>query len=211
MAVKEIKVKSNIPIYSIGVSWILYSLVFKMYRIIDFIIAACISAVVYMALYFIIPDKNIEITEPDFVKSGDKTADEIVERGNIMLGELLEIKGSIDNVILKNNIDELHKTGSLIYGYVSKNPSSAPSIKKFNDYYFPETVKILKAYDEIDDFAGKNANETKTKIEKSIQSMINAFNKQLDNLLYDKTFDVRTDIKVLETLLAEEGLSGKED
>jgi hypothetical protein len=213
MAMIEKKVKSKIPIYAVGLVWVEYVLFFKLYRWTDFFVATALSAIVYIVLNHFIPDKKIMVHVPNFEKSGDKTTDNIVAEGNGMLKELSAVRAAIRHPRLIENIVELHKTGTEIYAYIAKNPASAPLIKKFHTYYFPETLKILKTYDDIDDFesGGKNIEGAKAKIENIALSMTDAFKKQLDNLLHDKTFDVRTDIKVLETLLKEEGLSNEKD
>ena len=209
MAVKEIKIRSNIPIYAVGATWLLYSLVFPLYRLLDFVIAALVSALVYVILYILVPDKRVQVTESDFAKSGDSLADETVAQGEVMLNELKALAGQLNHQGLRQTVDELGRIGASIYDYVAKHPKSAAQLRKFNSYYFPETLKLLKAYTEIDDYdtVGKSVRDTKTKIADAMLLMRNAFANQLDALLHDKAFDVRTDIKVLDALLAEEGLS----
>jgi len=61
----EIKRKSVIPVYGIAVVWVLYCLVFPLYRTWHFIALACITALTYAVLVKNFPDKTemIEISE----------------------------------------------------------------------------------------------------------------------------------------------------
>ena len=46
-------------------------------------------------------------------------------------------------------------------------------------------------------------------VENSLGMIADAFEKQLDNLYRDRTLDIETDIEVLETMMAGDGLTGK--
>lgn len=52
------------------------------------------------------------------------------------------------------------------------------------DYYLPTTLKILNAYDRMDStgIAGDNISTTKAKVERMMDTITQAFDKQLDAL-----------------------------
>ena len=54
----EIKKPSVIPIYSVAVLWIIYSLVFPMYRLWHFLIPIVLSVVVFLVMKKIFPGKT---------------------------------------------------------------------------------------------------------------------------------------------------------
>ena len=76
------------------------------------------------------------------------------------------------------------------------------------DYYLPTTVKLLKAYEELDGqpVQGENIVNSKKEIEDTLDTLNTAYEKILDNLFQDTAWDVSSDISVLQTLLAQEGL-----
>ena len=76
------------------------------------------------------------------------------------------------------------------------------------DYYLPMTVKLLGAYEELDrqPVQGENILNSKKEIEDTLDTLNNAFAKLLDNLFEDTAWDVSSDISVLQTMLAQEGL-----
>ena len=57
--------------------------------------------------------------------------------------------------------------------------------------------------------AGENISSTKREIEATIDTLNVAFEKLLDDLYEDKAWDISSDISVLNTVLAQDGL--KED
>ena len=77
------------------------------------------------------------------------------------------------------------------------------------DYYLPTTMKLLEAYEELDvqPVQGENIISSKKEIEDTIDTLNIAFEKLLDSLFQDTAWDVSSDISVLHTMLAQEGLT----
>lgn len=77
------------------------------------------------------------------------------------------------------------------------------------DYYLPMTVKLLDAYEDMDrqPVQGENISASKREIEDTIDTLNVAFEKILDSIFRDTAWDVSTDISVLHTVLAQEGLT----
>ena len=78
-------------------------------------------------------------------------------------------------------------------------------------YYLPTTLKLLNAYDRMGaaGVEGENIIETRDKIDALMDTLVTAFDRQLDALFADEALDIATDITVMENLLRQEGLSGK--
>ena len=76
------------------------------------------------------------------------------------------------------------------------------------NYYLPTTSKLLDAYRELDKqpVAGDNISSTKAEIEQAVDTLNVAFEKLLDSLFADRAWDISSDISVLNTMLAQEGL-----
>ena len=70
------------------------------------------------------------------------------------------------------------------------------------------TEKLLDSYLELDaqPVAGDNVIKTKKEIEDAVDSLNVAFEKLLDSLFADRAWDISSDISVLNTMLAQEGL-----
>ena len=77
------------------------------------------------------------------------------------------------------------------------------------DYYLPMTVKLLTAYADMDaqPIQGQNIQASKREIEETLDTLNMAFENLLDDLFRDTALDVSSDITVLQTLLAQEGLT----
>ena len=100
-----------------------------------------------------------------------------------------------------------------IFQRVEQHPELIDDLHKFMDYYLPTTMKLLKAYEELDkqDVEGENIKTAKQEIENTLDTINTAFENLLDSFYKDTAWDVSTDISVLKTMLAQEGLTGDED
>ena len=96
-----------------------------------------------------------------------------------------------------------------IFDRVEQNPACVGDIRKLMDYYLPTTVKLLETYAEMDaqPIGGANIQATKQEIENTLDTINAAFEKLLDSLFQDAAWDVSSDISVLHTMLAQEGLT----
>ena len=99
-----------------------------------------------------------------------------------------------------------------IFDRVEQKPDTVSDIRKLMDYYLPMTMKLLQAYEDLDaqPVQGENIISSKIEIEKTIDTLNVAFEKLLDDLFQDTAWDVSSDISVLNTMLAQEGLTEDE-
>ena len=96
-----------------------------------------------------------------------------------------------------------------IFAAVREEPAKRPKIGTFLNYYFPQTLKLLNSYGDIEnkDYQGENLVKTRERIEGAADLLIDAYQRQLDALYLSTSMDVDSDIDVLETMLRRDGLS----
>jgi len=206
--VREIKVKSVVPVYLIGVVWVIFAFILPMYRWYDFVIASVISVIVYKVSSNLIPSKTILVeSEAEPINTGNAELDEILNTGTSYMSELNKLSMEIDNEKIGSKINEIMRISKSIFDFITKNPSKVKQIRQFMNYYLPTTVKLLKDYNEFRRQEAKGANITSAmqKIKGVLDTIINAFKKLLDDLFMDKALDVSVDIEVLEKMIKEKG------
>lgn len=99
-----------------------------------------------------------------------------------------------------------------IFEQLEEDPSQMPKMKKLMNYYLPTTIKLLEAYKDFDDVSvpGDDIIKAKTEIEKTVDTINEAFTELLNKLFQSTVFDVTTDAQVLQTMLKKEGLTKNE-
>jgi 5-bromo-4-chloroindolyl phosphate hydrolysis protein len=146
------------------------------------------------------------------VVSGDKSDDQILEEGRGYIKKLRELNDKIDDERLSAGMDRLEEISGSIFDYIAKHPEKAPKIRRFVNYYLPSTMKMLETYYTMSSqgVRRENISQTMERIEKVMDSLIVAYEKQLDILFSDEAIDISTDIDVLEGMFAQEGLGGSD-
>lgn len=217
MASTEKKVrKSAAPLYGAAAVWVVWALVLDLYRWNHFAMAALVSTGVFLLLRAVCRDEVVE-TEipapppPEEKPTGNAELDKMIDDGKKAISEMKRLDDAIEDEKISRDIRRLETVCQGIFGQVKADPSKLPQIRRFMDYYLPTTLKLLNAYDRMDaaGVSGENIDTTKRRVEDIMGTIVTAFHKQLDNLFGTDALDISTDISVLETLLAREGLAGE--
>lgn len=134
---------------------------------------------------------------------------EVVDKGNAFIAQIRKCNDDIPGVQISNKIDRMEQIVRKIFRQAELHPEVIPDLKKLMDYYLPMTVKLLNAYAEMDAMTvqGENILASKREIEATLDTLNRAYEKLLDELFEDMALDVSSDISVLNTLLAQEGLT----
>ena len=212
--VKKIR-RSVAPFYGVAAVWVVYALAFDLYRPTHFIFAAVLSAGVYLLLRAVCKDEEYEVEIPDPPKpesasTGNPELDKMIRDGALAVEEMKRLDENIEDEKISQAIRELERTSQAIFQQVREAPEKLPQIRRFMDYYLPTTLKLLNAYDRMSSVGvgGENIDGTKERVEAIMDTIVAAFDKQLDGLFGAEALDVSADITVLETMLAREGLAG---
>ena len=208
MELKKIVHKSAIPLYAVAVTWLLYALLFPLYRLPHFLLAAAAGAVVGIVARLFCRDTVEEVPEEPKT-TGNSELDKMIEDGKKAIAEMKRLDDNIADPTISAQIVRLQQLAGKIFAQVEQNPEKLPQIRKFMNYYLPTTLKILNAYDRMGEqgVAGENITSTMHKVEGMMDTIIKAFEKQLDNLFGAEAMDISTDMVVLENMMAREGLT----
>ncbi len=136
----------------------------------------------------------------------------VIDAGDDYLRQIRACNDAIPGIEISDKISRIELVVDRIFDRVEQDPDSVDDIGKLMEYYLPTTIKLLKAYEELDSqpVDGENIRSSKAEIEATLDTLSAAFEKLLDNLFQNTAWDVSTDISVLQTMLTQEGLTGNE-
>lgn len=139
----------------------------------------------------------------------DPQVQEILDRGNAFVAEIRRCNDIIPGEEISEKISRMELIVQRIFERAEAHPEIVPDLKKLMDYYLPMTVKLLNAYADMDaqPIAGETIQSSKREIEDTLDTLNLAFEKLLDSVFQDTAMDISSDISVLNTLLAQEGLT----
>lgn len=133
----------------------------------------------------------------------------IVDAGDEYVRKIREANDAIPGEAISAKISRMEMLVDRIFDRVEENPDSISDIRRLMEYYLPTTIKLLDAYEDLDaqPVQGENIISAKNEIEKTLDTLNTAFEKLLDDLFQDTAWDLSSDISVLNTMLAQEGLT----
>ena len=141
-------------------------------------------------------------------KAVDPQVQEVLDQGNEFLRQIRKCNDAIPGEEISGKISRIELIVRRIFQRAQVHPEIIPDLKKMMDYYLPMTVKLLNAYADMDaqPVQGETIQASKREIEDTLDTLNLAFEKLLDSVCQDTAMDVSSDISVLQTLLAQEGL-----
>lgn len=136
----------------------------------------------------------------------------ILEEGRAYIQYIQKCNDEIPGADMSQKLDRLKVIITRIFEEVGKNPALASDLRKFMNYYLPTTKKLIDVYREMDKetIISENVTKTKREIEDTIDTINQAFENLLNSFFEEKALDVSSDISVLHTMLAQEGLTGRD-
>ena len=227
------KKRSALPIYAIGIVWLLYAGKLNTFR--GILSCAVVSAIVYAILRIVLPGKKTDeppkaaAPEQPQPKQAEKKPEpqpepepeeklppelqSVIYQGKRAIADIRRLNDEIPDERISAQIDLIERLPAQIFDCVRKNPKKLSQIRQFLNYYLPTTIKLMEQYVTLQNQSLKTENITEgmQKIEDLLDKVIIAFQRQLDALFEADVVDITADIRVMEQMMASEGLTNKKD
>lgn len=139
----------------------------------------------------------------------DSSMQAFIDQGNDYLEQMRQLDIAIDDEAVSNKIVAIEDVVGRILHRSIEEPRVISGLGKLMDYYLPTTVRLLSAYDDLEDqpIQGETISQSRLEIERTLDVLISAYEKLLDATFQDLSLDVSADIDVLHAMLAQEGLT----
>ncbi|MBR5765616.1 MAG: 5-bromo-4-chloroindolyl phosphate hydrolysis family protein [Lachnospiraceae bacterium] len=133
----------------------------------------------------------------------------MIADGMSAVNRLHKLNEDIPGEVITKKLDCLEGLLKQMFDRVSEHPEQMDRMHKLMDYYLPTMLKLVEAYSEYDKVTapGKEIVQAKAEIEKTLDTINEAFVQLLNNLFQDSVWDVTSDAQVLTTMLTQEGLT----
>lgn len=213
------KRKPAAPFYAVAALWLLSGALLPLYRASHYAILSAVSAAVFLAVHGLCRGGGVlgggQEEKQAETKASPAPAEtelgKMLREGRQAIEEMKRLDASIAAPGISADIVRLEQVSGKIFQAVQDDPEKLPQIRRFMDYYLPTVLKLLKAYERMSNagVSGENISKSLIQIETMMRTIVIAFGKQLDSLYSADALDISADIRVLETMMAREGLSGE--
>ena len=147
------------------------------------------------------------------VSGRESVAEKIVSVGSKYIADLERMAAIVDTnkllgLILTTQLRDIIITGRQIVEIASKDVEAAAGLRTFVDYYFPMAIKLVNAYTDSCSRVGRcdDSDDIVEKVRSVMDTIVDAFHKQLEAMYAARKLDIKTDIEVLKQVLKSEGL-----
>lgn len=129
------------------------------------------------------------------------------------LREIRTLNETVQDPVVHEKVEKIYEIAQNIFEQSKEMENPPSTLKKFENYYLPTTVKLLRVYTEIDDqpVDGVNIETIRQDIPSILDTLIKAYQVLLDSLYANMAMDVSSEIAVLKDMLAQEGLTETEN
>ena len=129
--------------------------------------------------------------------------------GRDFVRQMDELNAAIDDAAVSERITAIQDVVGRILARAEEEPAIIAGLDRLTAYYLPTTVKLLDAYDRLEEepIQGENISSSRSEIEHTLEVLHSAFEKLFDDTYQDLSLDVSADISVLHAMLAQEGLT----
>lgn len=131
-----------------------------------------------------------------------------IGKANKKISEIKSVSKTITGTEqLNHKIKKVITTAEAIVADFEQDPGDVKRARNFLNYYLDATIKILKSYHDIGKYVqlDQKSRETLLKVEKLLDQIGDAFEKQLNRLLENDVMNLDAEITLLEKTLKMEG------
>ena len=201
---------SNMPFIVTGILWAGLAFILPMHKYFSYLILAVVCLIAYILMRKFKVFKDVAIRYEEELSFEEMELEDVLSQGQSYIDSFEDSKRKIYNTEVKNDIDGIIRISNAILEDVKKDPKGINSIRKFISYYLPMIDKMLKAYVDFErTTSSSQIEQSKRKIENMLKTVQKAFTSLYDSLHEDESIDISSDIKVLESLLSQEGFLDK--
>lgn len=140
------------------------------------------------------------------LKITEDNIEDILSNAKKMNASILNMINKVEDVRLQQDIREIYQTANKIISTVGKDNSKIKNVENFFTYYLPQTLSLLKKYDEIENQRlGKSSEDFMTKTRDMVSKIKDAFKQQLAHLYQEDIIDTSAEMKVFDAMIKSDG------
>lgn len=120
-----------------------------------------------------------------------------------ILQQIRDLNQRIPDKVMTEKIDRIENITSEIFKAVQRDPEKKKKIDRFMSYFLPTTLKLLDSYSKLQDtnIEGGNISSSKKSIETAMDTIVDGFEKQLDDLYKTEAFTIEAEIDAMTKMM----------
>ncbi|WP_062531783.1 5-bromo-4-chloroindolyl phosphate hydrolysis family protein [Olsenella sp. DNF00959] len=114
---------------------------------------------------------------------------------------------------LRSSLESIVVRTQQLSSYLRSHPECASQLRRVANYYLPQTSKLAASYAELEQSGsgGAGVESVRAELAQTLQMVDEGLSRTLDNLLQEQSMDLTGDLKVMRTMLEQDGLTSTGD
>ena len=137
------------------------------------------------------------------MKARQAAAKKDAESYDEILQQIRNINAQIPDPIMTAKIEAIESITADIFKAIERDPSKRRKADRFMSYFLPTTLKLLDSYKNLQDASveGENISGSKQSIELAMDTIVDGFKKQLDDLYKSDAFNIDAEIDAMTKMM----------
>ena len=151
-------------------------------------------------------EKNRDASKKEAVKQSAEAYDQILDK-------IKAVNDRIPDLEMTEKINQIEFITREIFRAVEQAPEKRGKIDRFMSYFLPTTLKLLESYANMEktNIDGKNINQSMRSIEIAMDTVVDGFRHQLDELYKSDAVSIETEIDVLTKMINRETVTTRQE
>ena len=151
-------------------------------------------------------EKTRETSKKEAVKQSAEAYDQILDK-------IKAVNDRIPDPEMTEKINQIESITREIFRAVEQAPEKRGKIDRFMSYFLPTTLKLLESYANLEktNIDGKNINQSMRSIEIAMDTVVDGFRHQLDELYKSDAVSIETEIDVLTKMINRETVTTRQE
>lgn len=107
---------------------------------------------------------------------------------------------------MKQQTIQLYQQAEQLLDWLQSHPESQDNVRQFASCYLPTTLKLLKAYNDVEDQNSSVSDEVESNIVGFLHKINGAFQTVREKLLKHEAMDISAEISAMNVILNQDGL-----
>ena len=151
-------------------------------------------------------EKTRDASKKEAVKQSAEAYDQILDK-------IKAVNDRIPDPEMTEKINQIESITREIFRAVEQAPEKRGKIDRFMSYFLPTTLKLLESYANLEktNIDGKNINQSMRSIEIAMDTVVDGFRHQLDELYKSDAVSIETEIDVLTKMINRETVTTRQE
>ena len=150
--------------------------------------------------------RNAKVAEQEDLRFEEDPVEEFTNSYQEIIAQIKQLNDDIVNMEVSGKISQIEDITKKIFNVLDEKPEKKNILRTFLNYYLPTTLKLLDDYRRLESQGnkGETVKKAMNQINGILDTLVIAFEQQLDAMFEEDVLDISSEISALESMMAQD-------